>query len=422
MAGAGGRARTGIRIKPDLLRQARLDRGLTLAQLASGIVTKQALQGWETGRARPTRQHLQVIAARLGIQVQSLLVDRRDPREDEMARLEQQQQFSRLETLADEVLQDRNVSARTQAVARFYLGRAILKPQPEEAARELHKARTQLVRVGLTALAAEAEDWAAMALYYMQDPAAVDAAARALVRYRRLPGRTPAVEARILEHLGTCQLQLGDNTAAIGSYRTAIETAGSLLDLGRLAIIYHGLATAYGRIGRGREGLDYMERSVVLHRCRDDVTGVVSSDRARAENTYGYQLMRSGDPGRAEGMIRAALDHFAEAGVESGKAEAFLSMGELRQLEGRLDEAMDWTCEAIDLAERLGAVVATAEAYQQLGELFLLQDQPSRCEAAFMRAFELLDEVAMPERRSQAIARFERLLAPPAAATSATPS
>jgi tetratricopeptide (TPR) repeat protein len=159
----------------------------------------------------------------------------------------------------------------------------------------------------------------------------------------------------------------------------------------------------------------------VLHRCRDDVTGVVSSDRARAENTYGYQLMRSGDPGRAEVMIRAALDHFTEAGVESGKADALLSMGELRQLQGRLDEAMDWTCEAIDLAERLGAMVATAEAYQQLGELFLLQDQPSRCEAAFMRAFELLDEAGMPERRSQAGARFERLLAPPAAATGATP-
>ena len=422
MAGPGGGSRSGIRIKPDVLRQARLDRGLTLAQLASGIVTKQAMQGWETGRARPTRQHLQAIAARLDVTVQSLLVDRTDPREDEMARLEERRQFGQLETLAQQVLRDRNGSARIQAVARFYLGRAILKPSPGEASRELRRARRQLARVGMMALAAEADDWHAVALYYMEDSTAIEAAARALHRYRRLPTRSLAVEARMLEHLGTCQLQAGENAAAIGSYRNSLDTAGSMLDLGRLAIVYHGLATAYGRMGRAREGLDYMERSVVLHRCRDDVTGAVSSDRARAENTYGYQLMRSGEWERAEGMIRDALDHFTDAGVEAGRADALLSMGELRQLQGRLDEAMDWTCEAIDLAERLGAVVVTATSYQQLGELFMLQSQPARCEAAFMRAFELLDEADMPERRSQAMARFERLRQTPATVASAISS
>jgi tetratricopeptide (TPR) repeat protein len=409
MAGIRARARRGLPIRPDALRDARCKNGLTLAQLADGIVSKQALQGWEAGLTRPTRDHLLAIAGRLDVPLQSLLADARDAREDEMARLEEHRRYGELEELASQVLADRNVSLRTHALAHYYRGRATLEPSPQRAVTDLGKARRKLAKAGMASLAAEAADWETLGLYYMQDPRALEAGRRIIALYRELEDRKPAVEARMLEHLGTYLLHAGENGAAIASYHEALDVAGSLLDLNRLAIIYHGLATGYARIGEGRQGLDYMERSVVLHRCLDDVHGTVSARRARAENTFGYQLLRIGGWERAESMIQAALDHFQEAGVESGRADALLSMGELRQLQGRLGEAMDWTAQAIDLAERLEAGLATAQGYQQLGELFQLQGEPDRMDAAFTRALEVLEAARLPERRREALARFERL-------------
>jgi tetratricopeptide (TPR) repeat protein len=403
-----GRWQRGVPINPAALRQARLDAGLTQAQVAGDTMTKQALHLCETGRNRPTRSNLLAIVDRLGIPLETVLADPRDPREREMARLEERQRYGELEKLARRVLQDKNVTARTHANARYYLGRAIVDTAPDEAAKELSKARVQLAKLGVTSLAAEAMDWEAVALYYKQDPSAVEVGRRALARYRQLAERTPAVESRMLEHIGTFLLQSNAYLDAIASYNQAVEVAGSLVDLARLANIYHGLAVGCRRAGHTRQGLDYMERAISFYRSEHDVRGSVTANLARAENDYGFQLMRGGRWERAEEMIQAALEHFAEAGVESGRAEALLSMGELRQLQGDLEEAIDWTSQGIDLAEGQEAVVSLASGYQQLGELWARQGQFERFEAAFTRAIEILDAASLPERRAEALARYER--------------
>lgn len=54
----------GIVIRSDSVRQARLEAGLSLAQVAAGKVTRTAIYFIETGRTSPSRETLRLIARR----------------------------------------------------------------------------------------------------------------------------------------------------------------------------------------------------------------------------------------------------------------------------------------------------------------------------------------------------------------------
>ncbi|HEY4025743.1 MAG TPA: tetratricopeptide repeat protein, partial [Candidatus Dormibacteraeota bacterium] len=299
-------------------------------------MSRQALHQFEVGKARPVPATLEAIAGRLGIPIDSLLARPRDPREVQMRDLEEKQRWRDLERLAAATLADLNVTPRTQAVARFYLGRGILDQAPDEALTHFRRARGQLAKLGEPWMAAEARDWEGAALYLMQSADALDVGRDALARYRVLADRDPGVEARMLEHIGTYQLQREEVVEALGSYRQAIDVAGSMLNLGRLAVIYHGLASGCVRVGNAREALDYFERAVSFSRTAHDVKGAVSANLARLENDYGDLLIRTGRWERAEEMIRAALDHFEAIDVEAGRAYAMLSMGDLKRQQGQV--------------------------------------------------------------------------------------
>jgi tetratricopeptide (TPR) repeat protein len=374
-------------------------------------MTKQALHLAERGRTRPTREHLAAIVKRLGVPMRRVLAKPHDPREEAMAALEQERRLGDLRELAGDVLKDPNARGRATALARFYLARARYREDPEWAAKELRRVREPLIREHLPAMAAQAMDWEATALYMRQDPRALTAARQAIERYRELPDRSPVIEARMLAHIGSIQLQRNECAEAIGTYQEALRTSDQRMDLAEAGMIYHGMAEASRRLGNSRQALSWMERAIGLYRCQHDVTGPgpMTDGLARAENDYALQLMQLRRFDQAEEMIRAALDHFAEAGVEAGRTHALLSMGELYQHRGNLETAIEWTGQAIELAERMEAAVSIAVGYQQMGELFALQGLWERFEAAFTRAIEVLDVAELPTRRSDALARYQRL-------------
>jgi len=212
----------------------------------------------------------------------------------------------------------------------------------------------------------------------------------------------------MLSNIATYLLGRGRYAEAITTYRDALDVASSFVDLTRLAQVYHGLAIAYIQTGSAREALDYMDRAVHLSRTDHDLRGAPGARLARLENDYGVHLMRHGSLDRGEEMIRAALDHYAEAGVDAERAHSLLSMGELAQRRGRLDEAIDWTGQAIDLAEQRFEVVALADGYQQLAELYADKGDNARFDAYFDRAAEVLERAGLSERRRECEARRQR--------------
>jgi tetratricopeptide (TPR) repeat protein len=273
----------------------------------------------------------------------------------------------------------------------------------------LSLARRQLAQVGEPWLAAEARDWEAAALYLLQDSGTLDAGRDALARYRMLIDRDPSVEARMLEHIASYQLQRQEVHEAQASYRKALEAAGAVLNLARLGNIYHGLASSCVRTSESRQALEYFERAVHFSRAHHEMRGTISANLARLENDYGDLLVRIGRWDRAEEMIRAALEHFAAADVEAASTHALLSMGDLKHRQGDLAEAARWTHSAIELAERQGEMVSLAVGHQQLGELWAAQGDAERFEESFARAFAILDRAGLPERRAEARTRYSRI-------------
>jgi tetratricopeptide (TPR) repeat protein len=327
-----------------------------------------------------------------------------------MRELEEDQRWDELERLANRVLADLNITSRTTAVAHYFAGRAVLYRAPADAVLHFREAQRQLAKFGERGLAAEAIDWEAGALYLIQDPAAIDVGRRALVRYRMLHDRDPRVESRMLEHIATYLLQRREYVEAVALYRQALNVASKVLDLTRMANIYHGLAEGCLQAGDMRQAMNYMERAVNFYRSDQEVRGPVSPNLARAENDYACHLMRNGYPlARAEEMVRASIEHFAEVGSESGRGMAMRTMGELRQLQNQLDEAIDWTSQGVEIAESLGETVSVASGYQQLGELWAMSGDYDRFEASFTRAMEVLDRAGLPERRAEALARYRRV-------------
>src|SRR5207244_9821226 len=65
---------SGVEIDPTVVRQARLAAGMSLAEVAGSELTRQAVHLIETGKARPSRRSLRMLASRLGVPQSWLLV------------------------------------------------------------------------------------------------------------------------------------------------------------------------------------------------------------------------------------------------------------------------------------------------------------------------------------------------------------
>src|SRR5215472_3333644 len=64
---------SGVEVSVEALVQARLDAGLSVAEAAENIVTRQALWLIETGKSRPSRSTLRALARRYGRRMEAFI-------------------------------------------------------------------------------------------------------------------------------------------------------------------------------------------------------------------------------------------------------------------------------------------------------------------------------------------------------------
>ena len=358
------------------MRQARLKAGLSLAQVAGAELSRQAVHLIETGKVRPSMRSLQVIARRLGVPALTFQVPG-DPgaemphrRAAELERLCERQRFADVVELAEQLLRQ-ETSDYLAAFGRLYLGRGLAHlGRPDEALPHLRRARRLFELEDDPWSAAEAREWEAAALYLMEDKRAVTVGEEALQAYRALEPRRADVEARMLEHLGTFLLQQSDVVRAERCYDEALRAAGTVLDLPRLARVYHGLSQCRARLGDLRGGIELCSRAVALYAVEHDLRpSPARIDLPRVENDLGLMLVRDNQHNRAEEHLLSALRRLDEAGAERARGYVLLSLAELRQRQDRLPEAIELAEQTIALAERLDERITLREARQQLAEL-----------------------------------------------------
>src|SRR5205814_1768069 len=158
---------------------------------------------------------------------------------------------------------------------------------------------------------------------------------------------------------------------AVGRGRDALERDASP----RLrAFAHHYIGQALYRLARPDEALDHLRAARGLfERLGNPWYAAESLDweamalhRPEDPDDLATVLMKQGDLDGAEELLRSALDHFAAAGTERAQSHVLLSLGDLRQRQGRHGDALTFVQRAIELAERYRETLALASGHHQL--------------------------------------------------------
>jgi tetratricopeptide (TPR) repeat protein len=305
------------------------------------------------------------------------------------------------------------------AHAHFAIGQSLcLLGNPEqagEAHEHLSLASELLAAYGDLELTIQAADWSAWAAYLRNDPAAAEMGESALSRYRELRSPDPDIVVRMLDHLGAYLRQASDYERSLSCYEEALQLlheSGPVLDLSRLARIYHGMALCFWELGRTREATERAEIAVSMYRAECDRRPPEQQiPLARAENDLGVMLMRQGQYARAEDFVMAAMMRFDRAGVLRIKCGLVSSLAELDQLQGRLDKAVEVAQALVGLGEQHGLIALLPDLDRRLGRIHADRGDRRGVDAAFRRAIELLGNAGLEQGLHECHAAYDESLA-----------
>ena len=409
-SGRRGR-RQGVEIKPGTAKQARLEAGLSLGQVAGSDISRTAIYFVETGKAKPSMETLKLIAARTGRPLDFFLVrpSTMEPRSSAGSA-----EIERLITEGDaagavaagqaglEGERDPEVVARIK----YLMATAHLRlAQPVQGRRLAASARAHFEETGDLLMTAECLGSEASAAYLMHDPGALALAEGALATCRLLNPVPSMTESRLLAVLGGVHATNQDWDAAIAAYEAALAAGDVVQDLRRLSIMFSGLSQAYTETGHFNQAAHYAQKAIAIHETLNDRVSL-----ARSENNLGLMLLHAGETAKARGHLERALQIFEDTGVEHTRAPIVLSLCELAIAESDLEAADRFANQALELATRVGEEVWTAQSHVWLARVALARGDDGAVDNEFQTAFDLLETANVKDGLSRAHGEYAELL------------
>jgi tetratricopeptide (TPR) repeat protein len=395
----GRRRLPGINLRHGAVKQARLESGLSLAQLGKGHVTAPAIYLVETGRTRPSLPTLEHIAVRTGKPIEFFLADPggvTDESQAGLVELEGLVAASRFAEAAEmgEKLLALGSSAHRLGRIRFFLAQAHLNlGHPDQAAGLLEAAHAHFEAVDDQLMLAECLGSEASLAYLTQRPEALQLIERGLAICRSFDPIPHPTEARLLAILAGVLLTNKDWNRAIKAYQSAIDAAGTVYDLRRLALMYGGMSSAYRETGQVEAAARFANRSIALFEVLRDQLNL-----ARVENNLGLVMLSMGDHAQAREHLDRSLGLFQETELEVGRSNVLLSLCELSLLEGHTAHAKELAEQGLELAERLDERPNVAEAHIWLAQVADRNGDHSRTDQEFQLAIAELTALDMEER------------------------
>ncbi|HEY2437053.1 MAG TPA: tetratricopeptide repeat protein [Solirubrobacteraceae bacterium] len=384
--------RRGLEIRPGSVKEARAMAGLSLGQVARGDLSRTAIYFVETGKAKPSRETLELIASRTGQPLDFFLADGGDALEHSAARIAELERLlatgdnAGVVAAADKALVQRR-DAESEARVKLLASLAHLRlSQPVVGRRLAVSARAYFEQVGNLEMVAECLGQEASGAQLMQDPAAVQIAEGALATCRSLKPVPSVLETRLLGTLGNTLVTANRWREAIDRYNEAIRAADVIQDLYRLSLMYSGLSLAHQEMGQINEAARFAQKALTIHETLQD-----RLNQARSLNNLGYMLLRQGEYSRARTHIDRAIRIFEEQNVESNLAIFLCSLAEVEHAEGRLETAQATARRALETAGRHGEAGNEAEAYRLIGMIANSQGRDSAADDAFAQALAAAD-------------------------------
>ena len=395
----GRRRLPGVTLKQGTVKQARAEAGLSLAQLGKGQVTAPAIYLIETGRTRPSLPTLEHIARRTGKPIEYFLADPGGATDETLAGLIELEQLVAAGRNDEAValgqrLLDLGSSAHRLGRIRFHLAHAHLNlGQVEPATRLLREAHAHFEAVDDQLMLAECLGSEASLAYRTHRPGAREMVDRALAICRNLKPAPQTTEARLLSILAAVHLASKEWDQAIAVYQQAIDVAGTLFDLRRLALMYDGLSDAYRETGQVEAAARFANRAIALLEVLHDRLAL-----ARAENHLGLIMLAKGDHSQAQEHLDRSLGLFEETDLQAGRSNVLLSLCELSLQVGQIGHADELAHEALELAERLHERGNAAEAHMWLGQVADRRADPKATDREFNLALSELTGLGTEER------------------------
>lgn len=389
----------GVNLRPGSVKQARVEAGLSLAQLGKGHVTAPAIYLIETGRTRPSLPTLEHIARRTNRPVEFFLAEPAGGSDDAVANLIELEamvadgRYREAMALGSSLL-ERATSAFRLGRIRFHLAQAYLgASMPNRAAALLKDARSHFEAVNDGLMLAECLGAQAAAANLTQSKDALSLADQALAVCRKLKPVPAPTEARLLGILAGAYVANGEWDRAVAAYEEAIRVGETVSDLRGAARMYGGLGAAYHEIGAIEIATRYTMRSLALLEVLRDRVAL-----ARSENSLALVLMARGDLAGARAHLDRSLELCDEADLEFGRSHVLLSLCELAAKEGDLVRAEEMASQALALAERLEEGASIAEAHSWLGRIADSRGDHSRADREFDAAIRGFESMGMRER------------------------
>ncbi|MGH7904207.1 MAG: tetratricopeptide repeat protein [Candidatus Dormibacteraceae bacterium] len=403
----------GVLIRPDAIRLARLEAGLSLAELGAGHVSRSAIHQIETGRVQPSRPTLALIARRTRKPIDYFVTPAiPSPRpaglETAIAGLAHAVMTGQLRSAiaaADDLLA-RRIDPRTEAEARFWLGQARTRASQSPAGLgEVRRALHLFEHLGDDAMVVECLDWEAASLYTAEDPAALSVAEEALRRCSLLDSRPSQTYIRILTRLASIHVSHREWGPAIARYQEALRASESLKDLRSMASLADDLSIACLETGALGQGAAYARRALTLRRSLDDQEGM-----ARTENNLGLALLRQGSLGPAERHLQSSLARAENLALPHGRAHVLLSLAELYVARNAPGAARRLADDAVELARSLNEPITQSVAHELLGRLAARRGDRTGVQLEFELAIGLLSAVGARQRLVECQYRYAEML------------
>jgi tetratricopeptide (TPR) repeat protein len=404
---AAQREETERAVGPDVgqrIRKARVERGMTLAQLGGGDLSRSFLSLVETGKARISLRSLSIVARRLELPLSYFVSDtsREEAAElllnDALAAMRRDRPEECLRIVDQVELTD---DTRTQAL--FLRGWAYLElSRTKEAIETLREVAPLVDTAGDARQIAEVHARLSIALFrvssyheaFQQIILALQAAAEV---------GDPVLTGKLTSMLGHIYYVQNDIDASIAQYTLARQHFGSISDLDGLASVYSGLSYALRQRGDVKSALRYSRLAVGICEARAWERGaaeelnnlatwvaeagdldaglkaaresIVRAQRcsardieAVAHSTLAALLLRTNDldEARAEAEAASAL---ADSDTSLPRIFAWIALAQLAELDGDHDTADDLFLRSLAGFKSIGAEAKYANAALSYGRV-----------------------------------------------------
>lgn len=392
------------------LRQLRVAAGMTQTDLAGERFSKEYVSQIERGKTRPTRETIDWLAVRLGVDAGFLAngvsADERGRVDAALARAEALLEGRRNAEAIDEFANLRAAVLATglpELEVRTLAGEATARMregQVRESLELLERARHLTEGTEFSDLErADVLFRLGAARYKLSSvQTAINLFDEALKLAERSEFPSDQLRSNILGWRSRCYLRRRDLEAAREDVERGLELAKGLNDTRTTAEIFFQASVVADREGHWVLARSYAERAKALYEDLSDRRNLT-----RLMNNLGGLNFLLGHPDEAIALLKDAFRIALEIGNDEGAAHAVNSLAQVHLRTGDVERAEEQARHALELlGDRVDSLDEIGNAQLVLGRALLEQDRLDDAEAAFAAAERAFDQLSSGSHRASA--------------------